>query len=131
MICSLNSNGWVLYPYKDVREFFPALSDWKERKRYNCSSSAMTYTLSANLLAVRVSIYKGDSKDGEQVLFAEVEYKERGEKEWSKWTLNQAFIPQKAEGEGEIDMSLHLESLRENVKDDINHLMGFYGAVFA
>ena len=34
---------------------------------------------------------------------------------------------------GEIDMNRHppLQEMRENVKDDINHLMTFYGATFA
>ena len=77
MICSVTDRGYVEYPYRDVRKFIPALSEWKVRKRSHCLSSAMSYTLSASLLAVRVFIYKGQ-ENGEQVFLVDVEYKERG-----------------------------------------------------
>lgn len=135
MICSVTDNGYVQYP-QDVRKFIPFAEKWNPRNRPHCLSSAQAYTLSANLIAVRVFLYKGnaDFTEGEQVFFVDVEYKERGERGWSEWTSNQVSLPLKAEvWGGKVYMDRHppLQEMRENVKDDINHLMTFFGATFA
>ena len=132
MICAVNKNGWVTYPYQNVRKFFPFTFDWKVRERPHSLSCVMRYCLSRDLLAVRLYITKGENGDGLQIIHAHVEYKERGLGEWSKWTTNSFSVPQKSvRVDVHEDMSFYLEEARVDVEEDISHLLTFYGATFA
>tara|TARA_B100000927_G_scaffold281610_1_gene267338 strand:+ start:1201 stop:1479 length:279 start_codon:yes stop_codon:yes gene_type:complete len=92
----------------------------------------MRYCLSRDLLAVRIYLTKGENGDGLQIIHAHVEYKERGESEWSKWTTNTLSVPQKSvRVDATEDMSFYLEEARLDVEEDISHLLTFYGATFS
>tara|TARA_B100000427_G_C15293335_1_gene500718 strand:- start:144 stop:548 length:405 start_codon:yes stop_codon:yes gene_type:complete len=133
MICRVSKNGWINYPYSDLRVMIPSLVEWSVRSRSNCLSSVMRNTLSKDLIAVRAFVYKGESGGGEQVFYVCLEYKERGMEKWSVWTNNKMTLPQKVEMYDDyLDMNSYpsLQDLRVAVKEDISHLMTFFGATF-
>ena len=120
----------------------PLVNHWNAVSVRNAFVSWMMRTLSADLSAIRVTVYKEKGKYQSCYTYTfRVDFRERGGGEWSAYTRYVVDVPAglgsyKGSKIHTLADALHLafpeiNRVFSSVGEDISHLLTFYGATFA